>query len=227
MTKTQALAALEEHGTAQNRKIYRRHGVAGDQFGVSYANLKALKKQIKTDHALARQLWATGNHDARIFATFIADPKQADEVLLDAWVEELDSYPVTDALTGYVAKTPLALAKMQAWMQADSEWIGRCGWSLLAHLAMKDKALPDDFFAAYLPVIERDIHGAQNRVREAMNNALIAIGTRSDALEAEALEVADRIGTVEVDHGETGCKTPDAAAYIVKARARQRKKAMA
>jgi hypothetical protein len=35
---------------------------------------------------------------------------------------------------------------------------------------------------------------------------------------------AQRIGAVEVDHGETGCKTPDAAAYIAKARAHRRRK---
>lgn len=28
--------------------------------------------------------------------------------------------------------------------------------------------------------------------------------------------MAARIGKVEVDHGETGCKTPDAAVYIRK-----------
>ncbi|HXV96609.1 MAG TPA: DNA alkylation repair protein [Gaiellaceae bacterium] len=35
-----------------------------------------------------------------------------------------------------------------------------------------------------------------------------------------APEPAGRIGTVEVDHGETGCKTPAAAPYIERALAR-------
>jgi hypothetical protein len=51
-----------------------------------------------------------------------------------------------------------------------------------------------------------------------MNNALIAIGTRNAKVEKKALEAAKMIGKVEVDHGETGCKTPDAAEYIKKAR---------
>lgn len=71
---------------------------------------------------------------------------------------------------------------------------------------------------------ERDIHGAKNRVHDAMNTVLISIGTRSDGLEAETLEVAARIGPVEVDHGATGCKTPTASTYIAKSQARQRKK---
>ena len=57
-----------------------------------------------------------------------------------------------------------------------------------------------------------------------MNNALIAIGTRSDALEEAALAAARRIGPVLVDHGQTSCKTPDALTYLPKARAHRRKK---
>ena len=55
-----------------------------------------------------------------------------------------------------------------------------------------------------------------------MNSALI--GIRNRALEQKALAAAKRIGQVEVDHGETGCKTPDAAAYIRKAVERRKKK---
>lgn len=90
---------------------------------------------------------------------------------------------------------------------------------------MKDKALPDDFFEPYLEIIARDIHTRQNRVRYSMNTALIGIGTRSDALEKKAIAIAEQIGPVDVDHGETGCKTPDAASYIRKTRERQRAKA--
>ena len=79
MTAHDILTELEALGTAQTRKIYNRHGVGDDQYGVSYANLKALKKQIKTDHEAAKQLWASGNHDARILAAMIADPKKADD----------------------------------------------------------------------------------------------------------------------------------------------------
>lgn len=56
-----------------------------------------------------------------------------------------------------------------------------------------------------------------------MNSALIAIGIRNPKLERKALAAAKRIGKVEVDHGETSCKTPDAPTYIRKAVARRSK----
>lgn len=207
---------LEQLGTAQNRKIYTRHGVGPQQFGVSVANIKALKKRIKRDHALALALWSTGNHDARILATHIADPAQATRDLLLAWAHDLDSYVITDALTAYIRQTPLAMDLMAALVDEEGEWLGSLGWSLLGALAYDDRSLHEDFFWPYLDTIERDIHTRKNRVRYSMNNALIAIGMRGGDLQTRALAVAKAIGTVEVDHGETSCKTPDAASYMLK-----------
>ena len=46
----------------------------------------------------------------------------------------------------------------------------------------------------------------------------------NETLEEKALSVAQKVGKVVVDHGETGCKTPDAAEYIAKALAYRHKK---
>jgi 3-methyladenine DNA glycosylase AlkD len=50
VTEKETLKTLKSMGTAQNRKIYKRHGVDGEIYGVSYANLKELKKKIKIDN---------------------------------------------------------------------------------------------------------------------------------------------------------------------------------
>src|SRR4051812_33357782 len=91
----QQIAVLEELralGSEQTGKTYARHGVTSEQFGVSYANLHALRKRITIDHDLARELWASGVHDARILATMIADPQQADAALINDWSHALDNY---------------------------------------------------------------------------------------------------------------------------------------
>jgi hypothetical protein len=60
------------------------------------------------------------------------------------------------------------------------------------------------------PRIERETHGSPNRARESMNAALIAIGKRGGRLRREARRIAKVLGAVEIDHGETSCKTRDA-----------------
>ncbi len=220
----EVMEILKTAGTEQNRKIYARHGVTHALYGVSFAELGKLKKKIKVDHALARALWATGVHDARILATMIADPALADEAMLDEWARDLGDYVITDAFADYVFQTPLARQKMEAWIHSDDEWIGQAGWRLVAKFAMQDSTLPDAYFEALVAQIEAEIHTWKNRVRDAMNSALIAIGIRNAPLQAEALEAAGKIGKVVVDHGQTGCKTPDAAAYIQKTVKRREEK---
>ena len=214
---------LEQFGTEHNRKVYRRHGVGDKQFGVSFANLGTLAKKYQHSQVLAETLWNTGNHDARLLATMIADPKAVTSALVESWRKSLDNYVITDAFTGLVAKTSLCRKKMELWTKAKAEWTSRAGFGLLAHLAMRDGTLPNVLFAEYVGLIEREIHQRKNRTRDAMNSALIAIGIRNPALERRVIAAAKRIGTVEVDHGETGCKTPDAIEYIQRVKERRPK----
>lgn len=220
MTLEEALATLESLGTAQNRKVYARHGAGENLSGVSFANLGALKKKIKTDHALAQGLWATGNFEACVLATMVADPAQATAAGLDAWVRQIHGYPLADAFSKFAAATKLARGKMEQWMKSKQEFTAEVGWSLFTDLATRDDTLPDEYVLERLAYVEAHIHTAQNRVRHAMNSAVIAIGRRSPEMRELALASAARIRKVVVDHGETGCQTRDAAASILKAAAR-------
>lgn len=217
---------LKLMGTAQNRKVYERHGVTREMFGVSFANLGKLKKKIKMDQTLAEQLWESGNHDARVLAAYIADSAGMKISRLDAWAKELDSYVVAGAVSELAAKSPHARKLAEKWTKLGrkKEFAAAAGWNIVSRLAMSDKGLQDSWFDARLKTIESELHGSLNRVRYSMNNALIAIGARSAMLEKKAVAAARKIGKVEVDHGETGCKTPDAVSYIAKMKAHKAKK---
>lgn len=222
MNTKEALAALEAAGTAQNRKVYARHGVNGACYGVSYANQGKLRKRIGTDHDLAAGLWASGNHDARVLATMVADPARMDARTLDAWAKALDSYVITDAFSQLAAKSPAGPARARKWVRSRAEWVAAAGWNVVTILAQgASEAFGDDELEGLLETIEAGVQRAANRVRYAMNGALIAIGARSAAFAKLATAAAKRIGPIEVDHGETGCKTPDAASYIRKMRERR------
>jgi 3-methyladenine DNA glycosylase AlkD len=215
MTLAEVMRAIEAKGKAATAAIYRRHGVAEPTVGLSYAELAMLVKRIGVDHALALQLWDTGVHDARIVATKIADPAQLTHATLAAWLHACANYIVTDAVSSTAARAPGALDLARTWIARREEWTSAAGWTSLAVLAMEDgvdEALAEELIA----LIEAGIHGAPNRTRHAMNSALIAIGGAMPGLRARALKAAAAIGRVHVDHGATGCKTPDAAAMIDK-----------
>lgn len=218
------LHELEALGTAQNRKIYRRHGAQGELFGVSFANLNRLERKLGTDHSLALRLWRTGNVDARFLATMVADPAQFDDTLLEAWLGELEYYALVDSLVKHVvSRTPLARAKAGEWTASHDEWRGAAGYDLVALLALNDQELENSFFEQHLSCIEREIHLRPNRTRHSMNMALIAIGGRNPHMRKLALACAAKVGKVEVDHKKTGCKTPEAIPYIQRIWARKKK----
>lgn len=217
MTLKEAMAALEKAGTARARKTYARHGAREPMFGVSFATLKTLVKRIGVDHDLARALWRTGNYDARNLALKVADPGRATPEELDDWARGSGARCWGGYVAMLAAEGPHAAATADRWL-ASPDAGDRCtGWGLLGQRALRDAGAPDSWFAGHLAAIERTLHDAPNAERDAMNRAVIAIGCRSAALRKAALAAAKRIGPVDVDHGDTYCETPDAAASIRKA----------
>ena len=227
MTLAETMAALEKAGSEQTRKTYMRHGGVGPMFGVSFATLKTLVKQIRVDQDLALALWGTGNFDARILALKVADPQRMTSAVLDRWADASSPPMCGNYLGALAAEGPLAAAKAEEWLAAPAGSRRTNGWALLAQLALIDDTTPDAWFAKRLETIETSIHAARNADKGAMNGALIAIGSRSSALRKAAIAAAKRIGKIEVDHGDTECKTPDAATYIEKAWAHSTSKGFA
>lgn len=224
----ETMRELERAGSAQTRKTYARHGATEPMFGVSFATLQVLRKRIGVDHELALALWDTGNFDARNLAVKVVDPARMTAQDLDRWASEA---PIARMCGGYVAMVtaegPHAAAKAAEWLAAKAGPLRNAGWTLLGQLAFRDETKPDAFFAQRLAEIERTIHTAPNAERYGMNMAVIAIGSRSEGLRKAALAAAKRIGKVDVDHGDTECKTPDAATYIEKAWAHAKAKGFA
>ena len=218
------LAELKSLGTAQNVKVYGRHGVKPPAYGVSYAHLGKLTKRIRVNHEVAVGLWKSGNHDARVLATMVADPDAATGTLVDAWARDLSNYVLTDAFVGFVVKTKFAKSRALRWKKARDEWKAAAGWGLVGALA-ETSAFTEAELKPLVREIATTIHERENRTRHAMNMALICVGLRSQAMESLALSAAATIGRVEIDHGQTRCKTPDAAAYIRKTKVHRKKRA--
>ena len=206
------LASLGKPGTA---KMYARHGVTEPSVGLSAADLARLVKRLGVQQELALELWRSGMHDARVLATKLADPATMTVKELEGWLSDASNYVITDALAELAARLPGARSVALRWIQSQDEWRSAAGWNVVASLALAG-GLDDTIALTLLQRIEKSIGGAFNRTRHCMNGALIAIGGSLAGARSRALEVAEKIGKVEVDHGQTSCKTPEAAPYIRK-----------
>ena len=225
MTLSQVMKELEKAGSAQTRKTYARHGAEEPMFGVSFATLKDLTKKIDVDHELALALWDTGNFDARNLAVKIVDPARMSSADLDKWARETCMSRMCGGYVGMLAgEGPHAAKKLESWLGSTDQKLRAAGRSLFGFLCQRDASMPDTYFEKKLAEIEKTIHAAPNADREGMNMAVILIGCRNAALRKAATAAAKRIGKVEIDHGDTDCKTPDAAQYIEKTWAHSKSK---
>ena len=220
MKLTEAMEQLEAFGSEQTRKTWCRHGAAEPMFGVKFGDLTKLQKQIKVDHALAAELWRTGNHDARLLACMVADAAAVTEKELKAWASEVKDSSTAEALAAFASRTPMAAKIREVWL-ADSK-MRRAGWSMVGHCAKEGISLDEAAALGYIKRIEADIHGAENWTRRTMMYVLIGIGGRSAALRKAAEAAIKRIGPVTFDPGNTACEFPDAIPYIAKMWARKK-----
>jgi cytosine/adenosine deaminase-related metal-dependent hydrolase len=135
----------------------------------------------------------------------------------DRWASQACSAQICGGYAAMLAsETAHGPGRATAWLASKDANVRAAGWCLLAQLAQRDEKLPDAYFLERLAEVERTIHSAPNGERGSMNMAVIMIGCRNPALKKAALAAAKRIGKVEIDYGDTGCKTPDAAQVIEK-----------
>lgn len=220
MTVDQVMAELKKLADPRAVKVWQKMGMPTDKYlGVNITKSRDLAKKIKTNHGLATELWAEDIHDARLLATFIADPREFTEKSLHEWVSEADFFDITDKIAQHIVPSvPFASKLMTKWMKSKEEFVRRTGWMTLAHWGATSPEMSEAELTAHLKTIETKIHSEANWVREAMNYALIAIGKRDAVFNAVALAAAKRIGPVKVDYGDTSCKVPDAIVYLTKSR---------
>ena len=226
LTFDEAMAALAAAGTEQTRKTYLRHGASEPLFGVKFGDLRPLAKKIGTDHALAEQLWASGNSDARLLACMVADPAAVSEAELDAWLDDIDTYFLVDTFVAEIAsKTPGRLERAERWIASDRDRTAQAGWDLMNYVALSDDEVADDYFEAQLALIAERIEGYGNWTRRSASNTITGIGLRNDELESAARRAAAQMGSIEFDPGQTSCVMPDPIAYLEKTKAYRAKQA--
>jgi 3-methyladenine DNA glycosylase AlkD len=216
------MAELKAKASESTRRIYVRHGAAADRvFGVSIAHLKVIAKKIKGEQRFACELFDTGSMDAMYLAGLVADGAQLSRPQLDAWSNAAKSLPMVAEYTipWLAAEHPTARSLALKWMKSKDESVAAGGWCTYSGIVATtdDEDLDLDEIAERLAVIAKEIHKAKNRVRHAMNNFVIAVGTHVKPLVAQAKKTAQKIGPITVDMGETACQVPLATTAIAKA----------
>jgi 3-methyladenine DNA glycosylase AlkD len=193
------LRRLRAAGDPAAKAGMARFGINTERaLGISVPVLRKMSREFRRDHALAAELWASGIHEARILASMIDDPRDVTATQMDAWVREVESWDLCDHLTGNLFdKTPFAHRKAMVWSRRKKEFVRRAGFSLMAALAVHDKAAADAKFRQFFPAIVAAATDDRNFVRKGVNWALRQIGKRNAPLRKDAIAVAREIARLD------------------------------
>jgi 3-methyladenine DNA glycosylase AlkD len=194
MNVREAVVELRAVADPTRRPGMARVGITVDRaLGVSVPNIRRIARRCGRDHELARGLWATRIHEARILATLVADPSAMSFDEMSAWAAEIDSWDVCDFAADLFADTPSATRAIRLWARSRHGYTKRCAFSMVARLAVKDKAAPDADFERWFPLIRRAATDDRNEVKKSVNWALRQIGKRNRALNARAIAEAEAL----------------------------------
>lgn len=172
-----------------------RYGIgAGEVWGVTVTELRALAGELGRSHDLAVALWASGVHEARILASLVEDPAGVPGRQLDDWASGFASWDLCDQVCqNLVRHTPLAWAKALDWSRRSEPFVKRAGFVVMAGLAVGDKTSGDDRFLPFLQAVSERADDDRPVIRKGVSWALRQIGKRSPGLHARAVTTAQEM----------------------------------
>jgi 3-methyladenine DNA glycosylase AlkD len=214
MTVDEILGRLESLGDEARRKHNAKAGAPENQFGVKLGDIRAIAKQIKSDHELALALWGTINVEAQLLATLVIKPKALTADELDGLTRSVACAQVADWLNSYVvAEHPEKESLRQKWMKAKDRWAARAGWHFTASRVNKGAAEGLDL-PALLDRIEAEMPKAAPEVQWTMNNTLGAIGIHCPEHRERAVALGERIGLYRDWPVSKGCIPPYVPVWV-------------
>ena len=221
MTLKETIAQLKALGDEKVRAQNRKRGAGDNQFGVRLGDIRKLAAKIKTDDALAKALWETGNIDARFLAVLLINPENLSGEELDRMVRSVDFAWVADWLDSYVTKKHSDKETLrERWMADDDPWAARAGWSLTSERIGKNPKGLD--VSALLDRIESEMADAAPEPQWTMNFCLAGIGIHFPKYRKRAIAIGEALGIYRDYPVSKGCTSPFAPIWIKEMVSRQR-----
>ena len=156
-------------------------------------------------------------------AGLIADDARMTKKDLQHWIANATHAPLASSTVPWVAAgSPHGWELGLEWIDSKKALTAEAGWATMRSLvSIKDDSdldLPE--LKRLLERARKTIHQAPNDVRSQMNMFVIAVGCYVQPLTSTALQIAEKIGPVTVDMGNTSCQVSFAPDYIRKVQKR-------
>ncbi|MBL8799276.1 MAG: DNA alkylation repair protein [Planctomycetia bacterium] len=174
-------------------------------------DLKARGKEIKKDHALALELWSTGEYYPRLLATLIFDNKLLAENVIDQLAADMLRHDAKERcqladwlLANQLAKDKKLVSRMATWEKHPSPMLRRWFWYHQARLRWVGQTPPDNS-AALLASLETNMASAEPEVQWAMNFCAGQIGIHEPQFRSRCIKLGEALGLYKDEHVAKNC----------------------
>lgn len=173
---------------------------------VKLGDLKAHGKEIKKDHALAMELWSTGQYYPRLLATLIFDTKLLADNVIDQLAADMLQHDVDERcqladwlLANQLAKDKKLVSLIATWEQNPSPMLRRLFWYHQARLRWVGQVPPGNS-ADLLDSLESNMADAEPEVQWAMNFCACQIGVHELKFRSRCIKLGEALGLYKDEH---------------------------
>ncbi|MFK7804183.1 MAG: DNA alkylation repair protein [Anaerolineae bacterium] len=200
-----------------------------DQENIKLGDIKKIAKEIKKDHDLAMELWATGELNPCMLAVLIMDKKQLTQELIDQLVADMHDLDDDQQnklsewfLANQLMKDKKSIALIQTWEHAPSSILRRLFWYHQGRLRWTGQTPPENS-VELLESLEKDMGNAEPNVQWAMNFCAGWIGVFQPELRPRCIKLGEKFELYKGDPVARNC-TPDYLPEFISIEAAKREK---
>jgi 3-methyladenine DNA glycosylase AlkD len=176
--------------------------------------LRIIAADIKKDHELALELWATGEYFPRQLAILIMDKKLLSQEVIDQLDKDIQNHPpeeqtqLTDWLmANQLSKDKKTVALMESWENSPSDLQRRIFWYYQGRLRWVGQTPPPNT-NNLIAAIEVQMETEKPEVQWAMNFTAAQIGIFQPEHRSRCIALGERVGLYRDDVVARGC-TPN------------------
>lgn len=189
----------------------RAERVAAEIADAKLGDIKRRAKEIRKDHALALELWATGQFPSRLLAILLFDRKLLTPDTLDHLAsdildhDEVQCGQLTDwLLASQLMKEKTLVALMETWKDHPSPILRRLFWYHQARLRWTGKAAPGNS-SELMAALEKELADAEPVVQWAMNFCAAQIGIHEPEYRARCIALGEKLGLYREEKVARNC----------------------
>lgn len=186
--------------------------ISGDT--TKLGDLRAIAKEIKTDHELAMELWKSGKFLPRQLAILIMDKKLLTQEAIDKLDNDMAKQQPQERnqmidwlMANQLSKDKKTIAMMNSWRDSDSSLQRRIFWYYQGRLRWTGQTPPPDS-EVLLSFIEKNIENEKPEVQWAMNFTAAQIGIFQPQFRERCIALGERTGLFKDEKVSKNC-TPN------------------